>query len=304
MRYFCTMNRKQTMEEYRVRIAAAKRYVREHLDEELVLDDVAAAAAFSPYHFHRIFRAHTAEPLGAYITRLRVEMAAQLLCETAQPIEQIAYAVGFATPASLSRAFRTLYGQSPSVYRTQPNQHIKTMKTTPKTAVKLAAPKFVELEPRQALYISATGDYAAVDFDGSFARLWAEVKAQNLFTAGIEHLAIFHDDPKLTEIDKRRTDICLTIHKPAVERDGIRVMDIPGGRYAVFTHIGPYDEVGPTYDAIYGEWVPANCQCEDCDCGDDCKCILRDAPAYEKYCNDPCKTEPAKLKTEIYIPIQ
>jgi DNA gyrase inhibitor GyrI len=31
---------------------------------------------------------------------------------------------------------------------------------------------------------------------------------------------------------------------------------------------------------------------------------LRNLPVYEKYCNDPARTEPEKLKTEVYIPIQ
>ncbi len=182
------------------------------------------------------------------------------------------------------------------------------------------APKIVELEPKNVICISQTGDYKSLDYEGAFARLWALVKAQGLFTAGIEHIGIFHDDPKSTDPANLRTDICLVVRKPAVATGEIQTKTIPGGRFAVFTHIGPYNEVGPFYDAIYSEWVPANCTCgPDCDCGDeecqcdgegeckcgvDCRCALRDEPVFEKYCNDPAKTAPEKLRTEIYIPIK
>ncbi len=73
------MNKKDTIEIYRRRIAAAVEYINLHLDEELELVDIAAVANFSPYHFHRIFKAFRGEPLGSYVSRLRVETAAHLL---------------------------------------------------------------------------------------------------------------------------------------------------------------------------------------------------------------------------------
>jgi AraC family transcriptional regulator len=298
------MKREETADIYRYRIAAAIEYVKQHLDEELELADIAGVAHFSPFHFHRIFRAFEGEPLGSYITRLRVEQAARLLRESDLPVEAIAYNVGFGVPSSLSKAFRQLYNITPSEYRS--NKTINIMKT-PQTdrSIKLKAPKIVELEPKTAICVSFTGDYNQLDYSGAFSKLWAMVKKQGLYSAGIEHIGIFHDDPKVTERSKLRTDICLAVAKPAHEEGDISVKTIAGGSYAVFTHIGPYNEVGEIYDAIYSEWVPANCTCGDeCECGDECKCALRDEPVFEKYVNNPERTAPEKLKTEIYIPIK
>ncbi len=298
------MKRSETIDIYNRRIERAIEYITGHLDEELELASIAEVAHLSPFHFHRIFRAFRGEPLGTYITRLRVEAAARMLRYSELPVETIAYNVGFDVPSSLTKAFRRFYKITPSEYRSGKNTNI--MKTPQANQpVKLRAPKIVELEPKTALCVSFTGDYKQLDYPGAFARMWALVKKQGLYSAGIEHIGVFHNDPKVTDAAELRTDVCLVVKKPAVAEDGIEIRHIAGGRYAVFTHIGPYNDVQATYDAIYGEWVPANCTCgDDCGCGDDCKCALRSEPVFEKYVNDPDRVAPEKLKTEIYIPIK
>ncbi len=299
--YLCAM---KTTQIYEQRIEKAVEYINRHLDEELELERIADVAHFSPYHFHRIFRAFRGEPLGSYITRLRVEAAAKLLRYSDLSVESIAYNVGFGVPSSLTKAFQRLYEVTPSEYRS--NKIIQIMKThqTSPSSIKLKAPKIVELEPKTALCLSFTGEYSSIDFSGAFGRLWAEVKKQGLYSAGIEHIGVYYDDPKVTEHSKLRTDVCLVVHKPAKAVGDITVKEIAGGRYAVFTHTGPYDEVTSVYDAIFGEWVPANCDCEECTCEGNCTCALRDEPVFEKYCNDPTKTAPEKLKTQIYLPLK
>jgi AraC family transcriptional regulator len=293
----------ETIEIYRQRVEAAVAYIDLHLDEELDLSDIAAVAHFSPFHFHRIFKAFRGEPPGGYITRRRVETAARLLRGSDLPVETIAYRVGFEVPASLNKAFRNYYDTTPGEYRSTKNRYLmKTTQISP--AVKLPEPEMVELSPQNVICLSFTGEYGTIDFGGAFARLWNEVKAQNLFTEGIDHIGVYYDDPKSTDPARLRTDVCLVVHKPAVAAGDVQVKTISGGRYAVFTHTGRYDEVGAFYDAIFGEWVPANCECEDCKCGGNCVCALRDEPVFEKYLNDPTKTAPEKLKTEIYIPIK
>ncbi|CAN5799847.1 hypothetical protein BH09PSE5_BH09PSE5_26570 [soil metagenome] len=63
------------------------------------------------------------------------------------------------------------------------------------------------------------------------------------------------------------------------------------GRYAVFTHIGPYTTLGKTWAAIYDDWVP-NSGIE-----------LRPVPPLELSLNSPRDTEPEALHTEIWLPV-
>jgi AraC family transcriptional regulator len=50
-------NRKYLIEEYRSRINRVIDYIEANIDRDLSLPELAEVAHFSPFHFHRIFRA-------------------------------------------------------------------------------------------------------------------------------------------------------------------------------------------------------------------------------------------------------
>lgn len=283
--------RSSTKEEYQKQINVIVEYISNHLDEELELGILAEKANFSPFHFHRIMKAFLGEPLGTFIVRLRVETAARLLRYTELPIQDIAYRVGYDVPSSLSKIFRSFYGISPTKFRNNKNYVImKPLQMNDN--LNLKAPKIKELDSKQVIYIQLFGEYSNLNFGETWAKLWQYVKENKLFTAGIEHLCIYHNDPKITASENLRTDICLTIHKPVESKGEIGVKNTEGGKYAVFLYEGTYDHLGMVYDTIYGKWLPESGH------------KLRDVPVFEKYLNNPENTLPEKLKTEIYIPVE
>src|SRR5262249_30202320 len=78
------------------------------------LETLAKLVHFSPFHFHRIFRAFTGEPLHGYVRRLRLEKAVfQLLRGPKATLTEIAFRTGFASSSDFSRAFKQRYGFSP-----------------------------------------------------------------------------------------------------------------------------------------------------------------------------------------------
>ncbi len=280
-----------TREEYLKRVNVVVDYINNHLDEELDLQKLAEMSNLSTYHFHRIMKAFLGETLGAYIIRIRLETAVRLLRYTDLPVEQIAYSVGYEMPSSLSKSFKQFYDITPLEYRNNKNFVImKPVQLNPD--LKLKSPKVIDIETKKAIYIRLTGAYSELDFCGAWGKLWVYVKENKLFSAGIEHISIYHDDPKVTTSEKLRTDVCLVLPKPAEPKGEIGVKEIAGGKYAVFLYQGPYTNLGIVYDTIFAKWLP------------DCGYELRNAPLYEKYINDPSRTEEAKLKTEIYIPLQ
>ena len=56
-----------TEQTYRKRILRVLVYLQQHLGEELSLEELAAVAQFSPYHFHRIFRGMVGESVGGLV---------------------------------------------------------------------------------------------------------------------------------------------------------------------------------------------------------------------------------------------
>ena len=100
--------------DYVDRINRAIDHVTQNLASPLPLEDVARAACFSPYHFHRIFRALMGETLGAFIKRVRLERSVYLLSHVAgATLTEIAFACGFSSSSDFSRAFRAHYGVPP-----------------------------------------------------------------------------------------------------------------------------------------------------------------------------------------------
>lgn len=278
-----------TYNDYVQRINKVVAYINNHLDETLDLKTLANEAALSDFHFHRIFKALKGEAIGGYITRLRLEATARLLRYTALTIEEIAFNIGYETPASLSKAFKKQYGISPTEYRTNKDTYImKKEIINPDLALK--APKIVTLEPKNLIYVALTGAYGSLHYGKAYEQLWAVIKAQKLFTKGIESICISYDDPKITEGSLQRSDVCLAIHKPATPQEEVSCKTLAGGKYTVFFYQGSYENLSQVYDTAV-RWVI------------DHEYTLREEPFFEKYLNDARRTPKEKLKTEIYIPI-
>ena len=278
-----------TYNDYVQRINKVVAYINNHLDETLDLKTLANEAALSDFHFHRIFKALKGEAIGGYITRLRLEATARLLRYTALTIEEIAFNIGYETSASLSKAFKKQYGISPTEYRTNKDTYImKKEIINPDLALK--APKIVILEPKNLIYVALTGAYGTLNYGKAYEQLWAVIKAQKLFTKGIESICISYDDPKITEGSLQRSDVCLAIHKPASPQEEVSCKTLAGGKYAVFFYQGSYENLSQVYDTAV-RWVI------------DHQYTLREEPFFEKYLNDARRTPKEKLKTEIYIPI-
>jgi len=93
------------------------RYIREHINEPLNREMLAAVAGFSVPHFHRVFTAHVGESAASYIRRLRLERAGRKLRMGAVDITEVALAAGYDTHAAFSKAFKQQFGLSPSEFR-------------------------------------------------------------------------------------------------------------------------------------------------------------------------------------------
>lgn len=92
-------------------------YVEAHLSNELKLDELAAVAHISSFHFARLFKAATGETPHHFVTKLRIERAKTLLKNTDWPVSRIAGAVGFSSRSHFGAAFRRLAEAPPISFR-------------------------------------------------------------------------------------------------------------------------------------------------------------------------------------------
>lgn len=93
-------------------------YLRANLDQKLTLDELAAVAGLSPFHFLRRFQAQYHATPQQMLMALRLQTAKRLLAAGEAPA-QVALATGLADQAHLTRAFSHRYGITPARYQRQ-----------------------------------------------------------------------------------------------------------------------------------------------------------------------------------------
>jgi AraC-like DNA-binding protein len=101
--------------EYTRSVRRAIELLRERLDEEVTLDALADHAGTDKFHLCRAFRAQVGLPPHAYLTRLRIMRAKELLAAGVRPSE-IAPRVGLYDQSQLNRHFRRIVGTTPGAY--------------------------------------------------------------------------------------------------------------------------------------------------------------------------------------------
>ena len=280
-----------TEQDYRERIVRTLVYIQERLDDPLDLEQVAAVAAFSRFHFHRIFRGLTGETLSSYVRRLRLERAARRLKQDEEPIVQVALEAGFETHESFTRAFGEMFGVSPSCYRTvHKDMTTSDAQYDPPAYGDVPPVEVKELPPMRLVFLRHVGPYQEVG--ATWGRLMAWAGMRGLLGPGMKLIGIVQDDPDVTPSDKIRYDAAITVNRPVQPEGDIGLLEIAGGKYAVLPHNGPYEGLGKAYQRLYGGWLPKSGYAP------------RDAPAFEQYLNSPRDTPPEELLTWIHVPLE
>lgn len=92
-------------------------YINDYLECELSLNELAAIAQLSQYHFCRVFKQATGLKPHQYLVQQRVERAKQLLKQGEMSIAEVAIACGFTHQSHLHRHFKRLTGVTPKTWQ-------------------------------------------------------------------------------------------------------------------------------------------------------------------------------------------
>jgi len=96
-------------------------YIEQHLDESLTVEKLSDIANFSRFHFHRQFSLYCGISVSRYITLMRLKRASfQLIKQPSEKVIDIAFDAGFENPESFSRAFKNIFGLTPTDFRKAP----------------------------------------------------------------------------------------------------------------------------------------------------------------------------------------
>lgn len=211
------------------------------------VETLASVAALSPFHFHRIYRAMTGEGVAETVRRVRLARAAKLLGETEEPVIAIALDAGYESAPAFARAFRQFSGTNPSAFKA-------SRKTLAGCSADNTLPP-IELQkvaPMRLLVLRHDGPLESISHTH---RRLATVLASHFPRETLSHrIGISEGDPEGGDSFTYRVGVA--VGKDVGPIGGLELLDLPGGLYASYRHIGAYGLITSAYHILFGGWLP------------------------------------------------
>jgi len=303
--------------EYERRVNRVVDYIGEHPADELSLERLARIAAFSPYHFHRIFKSVADETLFEFIQRLRIEKGAQaLLFLPDRSVLEIALHCGFASAATFARPFKSHFGMSATAWRAggyaqwrewqkdrKPGKALRKVgKDAPRrdadTVHRMKTKKPVNVQVNglpsfRVAYMRYVGPYGPHGIPQLWERLRKWMDAHGLESADSVSLGVAYDNPNVAAADTCRYDACVVVPADFVPDKHVNVTDTASGRYAVCAFTGTAAEISEAWERTFGAWLPDSGYEPD------------DKPCIEIYRGDP-RADPRSgvFRCELCLPVR
>ena len=95
----------------------ARRIIRQHLEENINVSELADRLKVTPEHLCRTFKTETGLTPLAYITQERIRRAAELLQDKSLSIKEVSGKLNFDTSSHVARTFKKVTGRTPGEFR-------------------------------------------------------------------------------------------------------------------------------------------------------------------------------------------
>ena len=262
---------------YTSSINKALQFIDENLDTNLSLEIISNVACFSPFHFHRIFKAITNETLNAYINRKRIEKVASVLIRKPElSITELSLLFGFNSNSSLTRSFKKYYSISPSEFRKQKNSRFsKISKIESKNGQELVVfEEYICSIDNLKKWIEMNAKIEIKEIDKLELAYVTSIGVQNITTAydtlvkwatplGIlkysetKMVTIYHDSFKTTNPEKVRMSACITLTEPMKVSGNIGKVSIEKGKFIVGSFEIGLTEFEKSWNSLF-VWMAEN----------------------------------------------
>lgn len=269
-------------------IQSAVEYIEENLTEELDIEDIAAKAYVSPFHFQRIFSVLCGMTVGDYIRCRRLTLAAQELSSSDIKVIDAAVKYGYDSPDSFARAFTKFHGISPSAAK----ERGASLKAFAPLRIKLTLEggNFMEYRIVEKASFTVLGVSRSFNSDTSYREIpkfW-----QEHMTSGGNRKICGQFGICLDGDGKNFDYLIADIYKPWEEvPEGCITRVIPEGTWAVFPCRGALPKALQDVNTqIWSEWLP---NCRDYKLGGN-----YDIEMYTKPADDPKDNY-----CEIWVPV-
>ncbi|RKE78526.1 GyrI-like domain-containing protein [Chryseobacterium sp. AG363] len=242
------------MEEYKKRIVKTIQYIDNHIDAELSLEKVSEVSAYSPFHFHRIFKLVTGETLQNYIIRKKIEKSAlHLAVHKNMEIKEIYWDLGFSNHSVFCKTFKKYYGLAPTEFRrSAPEKFHRILQTQSKNGqVETVFSQYIcnienllnwtkmnlkiEIKEMPEMNLASIMSLGMANVEPSFNILIDWAKKKNLFPRqNLKMISVYHDSCKITPLDKVRIHACMLLDEKLQQQEGeVFSETLEGGKYIV-----------------------------------------------------------------------
>jgi AraC family transcriptional regulator len=261
--------------DYTTRLNRAIDHIVANLAAPLQLQDVAAAAALSPFHFHRVFAALMGETLNNFVRRVRLERALFLMAHTPRrALTDIALQCGFASLSDFSRSFKQRHGVAPSAFDLKA---FRSQRRVEFERVLFDAPRpqapasdasrathnpdgfsveLIDLPARTAAYIRVFDPYREDVVQAATQRLWAWAEARGL--QGGQWLGYMWDEPETVAMAQCRYDAAVVVPKPFKGSGEVGCFQFAAMRVAQVQVRGSLALEARAFDWLYQSWLPSS----------------------------------------------
>lgn len=264
-----TWARGRRLNHYTQRINRVIDHARRHFKEELDLATLAAVAAFSPHHFHRIFRATTGETPTAFVQRIRLERAAFLMMSAPKrSLTSIAHEVGFSEQSAFTRVFRQHYDVAPSAWdRRSRLAPAASQSPDPSTeayaeavrAARAEGPfeaRIVDHAPCRMAYLRLPTPFFGEVLWNGYERILEWLDAHDVAWREQQLIGLSWDNHETTPIDQVRFDIGFTVSDEVEPEGEVSIQHLPAVRAVDVRCQGPLARIAAAWDFLYEDWFP------------------------------------------------
>ena len=262
------LQRSNSKQDYEIRLNRAIDFIRNNLDRNVTLTQVAGAASFSEFHFHRIFSNIIGETIHDFIRRLREERAVTMLLNLPEvTIREVARQCGYSSQSNMAKALKMKYALSPTEIRMNPRsvriRHSKEKKIIPGYNDRLHEVfkkiRFKKYPERRYAYVRGVvkGNDPSV-IRQLLIRISQWAHKNNLYERGAENIGILLDNPSLTDPQRCQYDAGVTIPDDFHVTEPINTGSIPAGEYMTCEFEGTSQGLEELLQIIYSGWFPAS----------------------------------------------
>jgi len=247
-------------------------------------------------------------------------------------ITEVSLDCGFSSPATFARAFKEAFGVSGTQWRDGDHRKICKAKRKirealrkPRKAQEFSAcyldpvttnptwrsemsteqesqrartglettVEVEEVAAHNVVYLRHVGPYGQADvIPRLVGKLYGWAVPRGLRTPAAKLLLVAHDNPGITDSDKLRLSICLTVPEGTAGEGEFGTMTIPGGAFAVARFEIPPSRIAEAWDVVIGDWLPQSGYQPD------------DRLCYEEALGDPREHPQGKIILKIHVPVR